>query len=74
MDPRVPMTAAQLREQFTLAQKITGLMAKTNSKKYARYNAQLGALLDAVEGADAVPTPAVARAVHDIAVKLQTLH
>jgi hypothetical protein len=74
MDPRVPMTQSQLHAQFTLAQSITNLMAKTDSKKYMRYNFQLGALLDAVEGADAVPTPAVVRAVHDLALKLQSAH
>ena len=71
MDPRVPITSAQLRSQFDLAQDIVRLMDRTASdKKLARYNFQLAQLLDAVEGADAPPTPAVSRAVSDIASKL----
>ncbi|HKU68882.1 MAG TPA: hypothetical protein VJP85_14000 [Candidatus Baltobacteraceae bacterium] len=75
MDPRVSITSTQLHLQFTLAQKIVSMMAKTASnKRLARYNFQLTALLDAVEGADAPPTPAVFRAVRDMALTLQGLH
>jgi photosystem II stability/assembly factor-like uncharacterized protein len=71
MDPRVPISQAGLRAQFELAQRIVALMAQTASdKKLARYNFQLAQLLDATEGADAVPTPAVAAAVHAIELKL----
>ncbi len=45
MDPRVPVSGAALREQFTLAQKIAGLMAQTANKRLARYNAQLDAII-----------------------------
>jgi hypothetical protein len=75
MDPRVLMSAAQLRTQFTLAQKIASLMAMTASdKRLARYNFQLSALFDAVEGADAPPTTAVIQAVRSIELTLQRLH
>ena len=75
MDPRVSMSAAQLRTQFTLAQKIALLMAQTASnKRLARYNFQLSALFDAVEGADAPPTTAVVQAVRSIERTLQRLH
>jgi hypothetical protein len=72
MDPRVPVTSAQLRAQYALARKIVSLMAKTANKHQARYNAQLSALLDAVESADAAPTPAVVRAVRSIELKVTT--
>ncbi len=72
MDPRVPASPSQLREQFALAQTIAGLMAKTASnKRLARYNFQLTQLFDAVEGADAAPTTSIVRAVHDIQAKLR---
>jgi photosystem II stability/assembly factor-like uncharacterized protein len=75
MDPRVSMTSAQLHTQFTLAQKIVSLMAKTEpNKRLARYNFQLSALLDAVESADAPPTTATVRAVRNIELKLASLH
>ncbi|HEY9179656.1 MAG TPA: hypothetical protein VIO32_02990 [Candidatus Baltobacteraceae bacterium] len=71
MDPRVHVTSAELRSQFTMAQTIVNLMAKTANKKYARYNFQLGALLDAVEGADArTVTPAIFDAVKNIDLQL----
>jgi hypothetical protein len=73
MDPRVSISAAQLRTQYELAQQIVALMAQTASnKKLARYNFQLAALLDATEGADAVPTPAVVEAVREIERKMHT--
>jgi hypothetical protein len=75
MDPRVSATESELRAQYTLAQKIVMLMAKTASnKRLVRYNAQLGALLDALESADAAPTPAVVRAVRTIELKLASIH
>jgi hypothetical protein len=46
-------------------------MAKTANKKYARYNFQLGALLDAVEGADGnTVTPSIFDAVKAIELKV----
>jgi hypothetical protein len=75
MDPRISITTAQLRAQFTLAQKIVSLMAKTaTNKRLARYNFQLSALLDAVESADAPPAPSVIQAVHAIELKIPGLH
>lgn len=75
MDPRVPISAAALRAQFTLAQHIVSLMARTaNDKKLARYNFQLGALYEAVEGSDTAPTPTLANAVRDVESKLHALH
>ncbi|HET9097802.1 MAG TPA: hypothetical protein VFN37_14165, partial [Candidatus Baltobacteraceae bacterium] len=75
MDPRLHVSAGALRLQFTMAQHITALMAKTDNKKYARYNYQLAQLLDAVEGADGqTVTPAIFDAVRDIALKLQNVH
>jgi hypothetical protein len=67
MDPRVPISSAALHQQFSLAQEIVALMTRTASnKRLARYNFQLAALLDATEGADAAPTPAVVQAVREI--------
>jgi len=73
MDPRIHLSSEQLRAQFSLAQTIAELMARTSTKRLARYNFQLAQLYDAVEGADAVPTPAVVRAVHDIELKLRAV-
>jgi hypothetical protein len=71
MDPRIPISSAGLHTQFAVAQRIVSLMAKTaSSKSLARYNFQLSALLDAVEGADAPPTSAVVQAVSKIASRL----
>jgi photosystem II stability/assembly factor-like uncharacterized protein len=68
MDPRAHMTAARLRAQFAMAQRITALMAQTANRKFARYNFELGSLLDAVEGADAdTVTPALVQAVNAVA-------
>jgi hypothetical protein len=74
MDPRVAVSQSILREQFSLAQKIVSLMAQTSNKRYARYNAQLAQLLDAVEDVDAAPTPAVFEAVRAIDLKLHGAH
>jgi photosystem II stability/assembly factor-like uncharacterized protein len=70
MDPRIAISGTALHEQFTLAQKIVSLMARTSNKRFARYNAQLAQLLEFVEGADAAPTPAVSEAVRNIGDKV----
>jgi photosystem II stability/assembly factor-like uncharacterized protein len=56
MDPRVNVSLAALRAQFELATQIVNLMNSTQ-KSAPRVNDQLSGLLDAVEGADAAPTP-----------------
>ena len=72
MDPRVRIAPAQLREQFSVAQLITRLMARAaGDKRLARYGYQLMGLYDAVEGADAAPTPTVVRAVHAVEAKMK---
>ena len=74
MDPRVEITPSVLHTQFALAQRIVSLMAKTSSnKRFARYNVQLTALLDAVESADAQPATSVIQAVNAIESKLASL-
>jgi photosystem II stability/assembly factor-like uncharacterized protein len=71
MDPRVSMTAAQLRAQFDMAQRIAALMARTANKKFARYNFLLGSLLDVVDGADGdTVTPAIVQTVEAIEKKM----
>lgn len=75
MDPTAHVTLTELHTQFRMAQIITGLMAKTANKKYARYNFQLSALLDAVEGADHNSvTPAIFHAVLKIYFALKGIH
>ncbi|HET7815037.1 MAG TPA: hypothetical protein VFL13_11765 [Candidatus Baltobacteraceae bacterium] len=71
MDPRVAVSTATLRSQYQLASRIVGLMNRTYAKaktnrRYAGFNARLGALLDTVESADTAPTPAMQAAVSAI--------
>ncbi len=70
MDPRVAISQAGLREQFALASRIVELMNRTyaarSNPQMAAMNDQLSALLDVVEGADAVPTEQAAAAVDSI--------
>ncbi|HEV3153908.1 MAG TPA: hypothetical protein VGZ02_08905 [Candidatus Baltobacteraceae bacterium] len=60
MDPRIALTAAQLREQFNLASRIVSLMHRTyllrSNEQMAALNDQLAQMLDVVEGSDAAPT------------------
>jgi hypothetical protein len=70
MDPRAGISQAALREQFSLAQTIVSLMARTDNKRLARVNFELAQLLDAVEGADAAPASSVIETVHAIEAKL----
>ncbi|HEV2262197.1 MAG TPA: hypothetical protein VGR69_07935 [Candidatus Rubrimentiphilum sp.] len=85
MDPRIHLSSAELRSQFALAQRIVALMAQSFSKmrqataakntaaaqRYGGDNAQLGALLDVVESADAPPTPQTISAVTAVERDLQ---
>ncbi len=71
MDPRVNISSASLRAQFRLASRIVSLMNRTYQKaktdrRFAALNFRLSTLLDAVESADAPPTPAVLSAVSEL--------
>jgi len=77
MDPRVGVSQAALRAQFTLAERIVQAMGMSYSKmnhatankdtagaqRYSGDNDQLASLLDVVESADAAPTPQTIAAV-----------
>ena len=60
MDPRIKTPPAGLKQQFDLAIKIVDLINRTHSAQGAR-------LLEAIEGSDEAPTPAMARAVAEMA-------
>jgi photosystem II stability/assembly factor-like uncharacterized protein len=80
MDPRVSISQAALRSQFTLASRIVQAMGISYSKmnraaamkdtagvqRYSTDNGQLAALLDVVESADAASTPQTIAAVETI--------
>jgi hypothetical protein len=77
MDPRVTVSAAALKAKYELASQIVSLMNRTyalakKNQRYAQINDQLSGLLDAVEGADAQPTPQLAAAVAAIERQLST--
>ncbi len=71
MDPRVHVSQAVLRAQFSLASRIVELMGRTyekakSNRRYAALNGRLAVMLDIVERADTAPTPAAVAAVSAI--------
>jgi len=66
MDPRVKTTPAGLKQQFDLAMKVMAMMKGTQSPEQSRLNGELGRLLDAIEGSDSAPTPAMVAAVAQV--------
>jgi photosystem II stability/assembly factor-like uncharacterized protein len=66
MDPRVKTPPAALKQQFDLATKVMELMSRAKSPDHARVNGELSRLLEAIEGADAAPTPAMVAAVTEL--------
>jgi len=76
MDPRVKTPLTGLQEQFRLATKITNLMHQSTQKEnddLKKLNAQLGQVLNVIEGADATPTTQAVAAVADLERKLNQL-
>jgi predicted methyltransferase len=75
MDPRVNISNQALRAQFNLATRIVSLMNRSYTRaknpRYAALNDRLSALLEAVEGADAAPTPQAAAEVDAIERELR---
>ncbi|MBC5816631.1 MAG: glycoside hydrolase [Candidatus Eremiobacteraeota bacterium] len=82
MDPRIPLTPAQLRIQFQLAQQLTAAMNKSAAlahassgpkqrERYAGLNGQLARLLGLVNDTDAVPTAAIMTAIKAALSQLQ---
>jgi photosystem II stability/assembly factor-like uncharacterized protein len=66
MDPRVKTPPAGLKQQFDLAMKVVELMSRTKSPDKARLNGELSRVLEAIEGADAAPTPQMVAAVAEV--------
>ena len=66
MDPRVKTPPAGLKQQFDLAMKVVELMSRTKSSDKARLNGELSRVLEAIEGADAAPTPLMVAAVAEV--------
>jgi photosystem II stability/assembly factor-like uncharacterized protein len=66
MDPRVKTPPTALKRQFDLAAKVMELMSRAKSPDKARVNGELSRLLEAIEGADAAPTPAMLAAVTEL--------
>jgi photosystem II stability/assembly factor-like uncharacterized protein len=66
MDPRVKTPPAGLKQQFDLAKKVVEMMSRTKSADKARLNGELSRLLEAIEGADAPPTPVMVVAVGEL--------
>jgi hypothetical protein len=66
MDPRVKTPPAALKQQFDLAMKVVEMMSRTKSPDKARLNGELSRVLEAIEGADAAPTPQMAAAVAEL--------
>jgi photosystem II stability/assembly factor-like uncharacterized protein len=87
MDPRVKTSPAALLQQFTLATKITDMMHRDSealrvkpaqqdpelTKDLTKLNADLVAMLDVIESADAVPTTQATAAVAQLERTLQGL-
>ena len=77
MDPRVAMSAAQLRQQYTLARELTSLMGRSfrdaaaaksaghesGARLFESINESAAQLLDTIDGADAPPTSQATAAV-----------
>jgi photosystem II stability/assembly factor-like uncharacterized protein len=66
MDPRVKTPPVALKQQFDLAMKVAEMMSGAKSPDKARVNGELSRLLEAIEGADAAPTPQMAAAVAEL--------
>jgi hypothetical protein len=66
MDPRVKTPPAALKQQFDLAMKVVELMSRSKSPATRRVSRELSRLLEAIEGAEAVPTPAMVGAVTEL--------
>jgi hypothetical protein len=66
MDPRVKTPPAGLKQQFDLAMKVVEMRSRTKSPDKARVNGELSRMLEAIEGADAAPTPQMVSAVTEL--------
>ena len=71
MDPRVKTAPAALKQQFDLAMKVVEMMSRTKSPDKARVNGELSRVLEAIEGADAAPTPQMAAAVAELQQRIR---
>jgi photosystem II stability/assembly factor-like uncharacterized protein len=84
MDPRVSITSAQLRQQYTLARELTSLMGRsfrdattaksagheTSAELFESINESAAQLLDTIDGADAPPTSQATAAVGTLSARL----
>jgi photosystem II stability/assembly factor-like uncharacterized protein len=66
MDPRIKTPPAGLKQQFDLAMKVVEMMSRSKSLDKTRVNGELSRVLEAIEGADAAPTPQMVAAVADL--------